>query len=93
MPAWIARRRRWHLARRLQAARLRGPVGARGDQWRNWSIVFPTLPGEPGEGGEKITLWQMAVAMVGWIEQWIRQIRQVADAERASCRRASHHRA
>jgi hypothetical protein len=45
-----------------------------GDQWRNWSIVFPTLPGEPGEGDEKITLWQMAVAMVGWIEKWIRSL-------------------
>ncbi len=50
-------------------------------QWRNWSIVFPTLPGEPGEGGEDITLWQMAIAMVGWIEQWLRQIRLVADAD------------
>jgi uncharacterized protein with NAD-binding domain and iron-sulfur cluster len=45
-----------------------------GDQWRNWSIVFPTLPGEPGEGGESVTLWQLAVAMVGWIEQWIRSL-------------------
>lgn len=47
--------------------------------WRNWSIVFPTLPGEPGDGGEDITLWQMAVAMVGWIESWIRQIRKAAE--------------
>ncbi|MCU6497281.1 NAD(P)-binding protein [Rugamonas sp. A1-17] len=45
-----------------------------GDQWRNWSIVFPTLPGEPGEGNEQITLWQLAVAMVGWIEQWIKSL-------------------
>ncbi|CAN7585526.1 NAD(P)-binding protein [Duganella sp. LjRoot269] len=45
-----------------------------GDQWHNWSIVFPTLPGEPGEGGEQITLWQLAVAMVGWIEQWIKSL-------------------
>ena len=45
-----------------------------GDQWRNWSIVFPTLPGEPGEGGESVTLWQLAVAMVGWIEQWIKSL-------------------
>jgi uncharacterized protein with NAD-binding domain and iron-sulfur cluster len=45
-----------------------------GDHWHNWSIVFPTLPGEPGEGDQKITLWQMAVAMVGWIEQWIRSL-------------------
>ncbi|MYM84722.1 FAD-dependent oxidoreductase [Duganella sp. FT50W] len=45
-----------------------------GDKWHNWSILFPTLPGEPGEGDQKITLWQMAVAMVGWIEQWIRSL-------------------
>ncbi|TFW22902.1 NAD(P)-binding protein [Duganella callida] len=45
-----------------------------GEQWRNWSIVFPTLPGEPGDGDQKITLWQMALAMVGWIEQWIRSL-------------------
>lgn len=44
------------------------------DQWRNWSIVFPTLPGEPGEGGESVTLWQLAVAMIGWIEQWIKSL-------------------
>ena len=57
--------------------------------WRNWSIVFPTLPGEPGEGGEDISLWQMAVAMVGWIEQWIRQIRQVAEADARIARAAT----
>lgn len=58
-------------------------------EWRNWSIVFPTLPGEPGEGGEDVTLWQMAVAMVGWIEQWIRQIRQVAEADARIARAAA----
>jgi uncharacterized protein with NAD-binding domain and iron-sulfur cluster len=42
--------------------------------WRNWSIVFPSLPGEPGEGDQEITLWQLAVAMVGWIEQWIKSL-------------------
>ncbi len=52
--------------------------------WRNWSIVFPPLAGEPGEGGESLTLWQMALAMVGWIEAWIKQIRKVADVARWS---------
>ena len=45
-----------------------------GEHWRNWSIVFPTLPGEPGEGDQEITLWQLAVAMVGWIEHWIKSL-------------------
>ncbi|USX29203.1 NAD(P)-binding protein [Oxalobacteraceae bacterium OTU3CINTB1] len=42
-----------------------------GDRWHNWSIVFPSLPGEPGEGDQEISMWQLAVAMMGWIEQWI----------------------
>ncbi|GAB2844281.1 NAD(P)-binding protein [Pseudoduganella ginsengisoli] len=45
---------------------------------RNWSIVFPPLPGEPGTGTEEITLWQMAVAMIAWIEQWLKQLRDIA---------------
>ncbi|HAT31820.1 MAG TPA: acetoacetate decarboxylase [Janthinobacterium sp.] len=54
-------------------------------QWHNWSIVFPTLPGEPGEGGEDLTLWQLALAMLGWLEAWLAQIRAtVADAEHAA---------
>jgi len=48
-------------------------------EWRNWSIVFPTLPGEPGTGTEEITLWQMAVAMIAWIEQWLKNLNQIAD--------------
>src|SRR5471032_537808 len=48
-----------------------------GDQWHNWSIVFPTLPGEPGEGTEQITLWQLAVAMMGWIDKWIKSLDQL----------------
>lgn len=45
-----------------------------GDNWHNWSIVFPPLPGEPGEGDQEISMWQLAVAMMGWIEQWINGI-------------------
>ncbi|KQQ40232.1 acetoacetate decarboxylase [Duganella sp. Leaf126] len=48
--------------------------------WRNWSIVFPTLPGVPGQGDQDITLWQLAVAMVGWIEQWIGSLHHLTAA-------------
>ena len=50
-------------------------------QWKNWSIVFPQLPGEPGDGGESITLWQCAIAMIGWIEQWLDEARHIHLAE------------
>ncbi|MET0267971.1 MAG: NAD(P)-binding protein, partial [Duganella sp.] len=51
-----------------------------GDGWRNWSIVFPTLPGEPGEGDQEVTLWQLAVAMVGWIEHWIKSLDRLTES-------------
>ena len=54
-----------------------------GDQWHNWPIVFPTLPGEPGDGSEEITLWQMAVAMVAWIEQWLKTLHALAEGMEA----------
>jgi uncharacterized protein with NAD-binding domain and iron-sulfur cluster len=57
-------------------------------RWHNWPVVFPTLPGEPGEGNETITMWQMAVAMAGWIEMWLKQLREQA-GELRSAQRAS----
>jgi len=50
-----------------------------GEQWHNWSIVFPTLPGEPGDGSEEITLWQMAVAMAEWIKLWLDGLHALAE--------------
>ncbi|MDC8756393.1 NAD(P)-binding protein [Janthinobacterium fluminis] len=43
-------------------------------QWRNWSMVFPALPGEPGDAGGELTPWQMALALFGWIAAWAGQI-------------------
>jgi uncharacterized protein with NAD-binding domain and iron-sulfur cluster len=51
-----------------------------GEHWRHWSIVFPTLPGEPGVGDQEISMWQLAVAMMGWIEQWINSIDHLTGA-------------
>lgn len=50
-----------------------------GEHWRHWSIMFPTLPGEPGVGDQEISMWQLAVAMMGWIEQWIDSIDRLAE--------------
>ncbi|MCP3063990.1 NAD(P)-binding protein [Myxococcus sp. K38C18041901] len=53
-------------------------------QWRHWPVVFPSVPGDPGEGGEELPLKQMAVLMVGWIERWIAQLRQATRVCRQS---------
>lgn len=47
------------------------------DEWKMWSLMFPTLPGVPGDGGESITLWQMATAVWGWIKKWFSEIHAV----------------
>lgn len=41
--------------------------------WRPWHLVFPTLPGEPGSG-EPVTMWQMAMTLLGWIGRWLDEL-------------------
>jgi len=41
------------------------------EEWKAWLLMFPTLPGIPGEGEEEISLWQMGVAVWGWIKKWL----------------------
>ncbi|MDR3391839.1 MAG: NAD(P)-binding protein [Sulfuriferula sp.] len=47
------------------------------DEWKMWLLDFPELPGVPGDGSETITLWQAAVALLGWIRKWLGDIRDV----------------
>lgn len=48
-----------------------------GIDWKMWPIDFPHLPGTPGDGSEAITLWQAVVAMCGWINKWLSDIRNI----------------
>lgn len=47
-----------------------------GDEWKMWPLDFPPLPGVPGNGSEAITIWQAAVALLGWIRKWLGEIRE-----------------
>lgn len=38
-------------------------------EWKTWRLLFPTLPGEPGDGAESISLWNITVAAWGWIKK------------------------
>ena len=40
---------------------------------RPWHIAFPALPGEPGTG-EPVTMWQMAMTLLGWIGRWLDEL-------------------
>ena len=40
-------------------------------QWRQWPIETPPMPGQPGQGDEKLDLWRIAVTASEWIRQWI----------------------
>lgn len=47
--------------------------------WRPWHIVCPTLPGEPGSG-EPPTMWQMAMALLGWLGRWLDELASLQGA-------------
>lgn len=47
------------------------------NKWKVWPLVFPELPGVPGDGSEAITLWQTVTALLGWIRKWITDIRDM----------------
>lgn len=38
-------------------------------EWKTWSLMFPTLPGEPGTALASLTPWKMAVAAWDWLKQ------------------------
>ena len=39
------------------------------EEWKTWPLMFPSLPGEPGDGTESISLWNIAVAAWGWLKK------------------------
>lgn len=41
------------------------------DEWRLWPIETPAMPGEPGQGGETLNLWQIVQVGYEWIRQWL----------------------
>ncbi|MBZ2209461.1 NAD(P)-binding protein [Massilia soli] len=47
---------------------------------RPWRIVFPALPGEPGLGAP-VTMWQMAMTLLGWIGRWLDELASLQDVD------------
>jgi uncharacterized protein with NAD-binding domain and iron-sulfur cluster len=46
-------------------------------EWRNFSVQFPATEGDPGDGDGNITILKLTAAMIGWIEKWLKDIRQL----------------
>lgn len=42
--------------------------------WSMWPIDTPPMPGEPGQGDEKLDLWRIALTAYEWIKQWIEDL-------------------
>jgi uncharacterized protein with NAD-binding domain and iron-sulfur cluster len=40
------------------------------DEWKIWPMEFPEKRGVPGDGGEEITPWQMALTILEWGREW-----------------------
>jgi uncharacterized protein with NAD-binding domain and iron-sulfur cluster len=44
-------------------------------QWKTWDLMFPTKPGTPGDGAERLGLWNIAQDLLAWIKQWLGEIK------------------
>jgi uncharacterized protein with NAD-binding domain and iron-sulfur cluster len=40
-------------------------------QWKIWNLEFPTLPGTPGDGEERLSMFESAEALFTWVRGWI----------------------
>lgn len=43
-------------------------------KWLPWTIDFPVKPGVPGDGSERLSLWQVAMTVYAWIKKWLGDI-------------------
>ncbi|MGZ8339811.1 MAG: NAD(P)-binding protein [Telluria sp.] len=48
-------------------------------EWQPWHMVFQPLPGEPGAGAP-VTMWQMAMTLLGWIGRWLDELASLQGA-------------
>ncbi|WP_189070053.1 NAD(P)-binding protein [Deinococcus radiotolerans] len=45
-----------------------------GQEWRPWPLMFPPLPGTPGDGRELPELLEIAQAMLSWVRHWVSEV-------------------
>lgn len=50
------------------------------NEWLVWPIDTPDKPGVPGDGGERISLWDVVVTACCWIEQWLHELHSAHEA-------------
>ena len=43
-------------------------------QCKLWPIDTPAMPGQPGDGDEKLDLWRVALTAYEWIKQWVEDL-------------------
>jgi uncharacterized protein with NAD-binding domain and iron-sulfur cluster len=41
------------------------------EQWKIWNLEFPHIPGTPGDGTEKLSMFDSAEALLAWVRGWI----------------------
>lgn len=54
-----------------------------GGQCRLWPIDTPPMPGQPGEGDEKLNVWRIVLTAYEWVKQWIEDLCSQPAAPRA----------
>jgi uncharacterized protein with NAD-binding domain and iron-sulfur cluster len=50
------------------------PIGVKSASgWTYWPVMWPPFPGEPGDGGLDLSLWEMVTRLIGWLRTILAQ--------------------
>jgi uncharacterized protein with NAD-binding domain and iron-sulfur cluster len=50
-------------------------------QWKIWNLEFPHIPGTPGDGTERLSIFDSAEALLAWIRGWIHEAHALSETK------------
>ena len=48
-------------------------------QWKIWNLEFPHIPGTPGDGTERLSMFDSAEALLAWVRGWIHEAHALSE--------------
>ncbi len=51
------------------------------EQWKIWNLEFPHIPGTPGDGTERLSIFDSAEALLAWIRGWIHEAHALSESK------------
>lgn len=54
------------------------------NEWKNWPIDFPPVPGNPADGNEEIDFWDVVTKAYYWIKDFLKELADEVEAQNKS---------